>query len=212
MANYSNSSLYPWLSYEGQTFSKVLACKDNSTGSIKPVSCAQVCNDTQLLFTSPFQTSNLWICGFWSALIISLTNLDTGSVDPLLINGNSTENSKVAALLNQFENVGLNSSSYHLAPTYADLISGCFVAIYYTVKEYTFADNQNVNEFCTRWGLFPPFGIGSSGSVENLTESGSWVESCLDALCASNTLDPDLAGIGVCLSRLMNSVSLMISA
>lgn len=67
-----------------------------------------------------------------------------------------------------------------------------FHLLYYNAKFFTYADDGTTIAACTREELFP---LGSNTNTSAPITSA--LQTCLSAICAPITLNPDLAGIGV---------------
>ena len=176
MATFPNSSIQPWLNFS--TF-RVPTLRPCTTMNSTTVSCAQVCNDSALLFQD--QPSNLVTCGIWTTLVgASGANESYDPLDPDLL-----------PLMQSFANLGLVPSIYQYTASYADTISDCLEFIYRNTKEWSFSDNGDTAAACTRNDLFP---FSTTGPIHSTTQA---LEDCLKSICSPLTLNPDLAGIGV---------------
>ena len=176
MANSSNSSIQPWLDFSSHPVPTLLPCiNENLTN----VSCAQVCNDSAILFQN--LSSNLVTCGIWTTIVgASGANESHNPFDPDLLQ-----------LMSTFANFGLVPGIYQYTTSYADTISDCLEFIYRNIKEWSFSDNGDTAAACTRNDLFP---ILTPGPVNSTTQA---LADCLNAICSPLTMNPDLAGIGV---------------
>ena len=173
MATLSNSSIQPWLEFGSNQVLTLRPCtNENST----TVSCAQVCNDSILLFQD--QPSNLVTCGIWTTIVGA--NYSHNPFDPYFLQ-----------LMPTFASVGLVPSIYQYTASYADTISDCLGFIYHNIKEWSFADNGDTAAACTRNDLFP---ILTQGPVNSTIQA---LDDCLNSICSPLTMNPDLAGIGV---------------
>ena len=208
MALLSNSSVSAWLQFNG-TGPSLTSCQYvnytghldylegggaaiNSLPDITPMSCAQVCNDSASIF-SP-HTNNLATCGLWSTVLSGYTSF--GPNNSLLPN----EDHDSTDLFDLFHEVGLGLGAIEYATSFADIISTCFQLLYYNAKFLTYSDDGTTVAACTREVLFP---LGSN--TNTTTPSTSALEECLEAICSPITLNPDLAGIGVIASFLIQS-------
>ena len=172
----SNSLIQPWLDFSSSQVPKLLPCTNEN---LTIVSCAQVCNDSELLFQD--QSSNLVTCGIWTTIVgANGANESDNPFDPDLLQ-----------LMPTFANFGLVPSLYQYTTSYADTISDCLEFIYRNVKEWSFSDNGDTAAACTRNDLFP---FLTPGPVNSTTQA---LEDCLKSICSPVTLNPDLAGIGV---------------
>ena len=172
----SSSSIQPWLDFSSTEIPTLLPCTSaNST----TVSCAQVCNDSTVLFQN--QSSNLVTCGIWTTIVVaSGANESHNPFDPDFLQ-----------LKPAFADVGLVPSMYQYTASYADTISDCLEFIYHNSKEWSFSDDGNTVAACTRNDLFP---FLTPGPVTSTTQA---LEDCLKSICSPLTMNPDLAGIGV---------------
>ena len=176
MALVSNSSIQPWLDFSSNQVPKLRPC---TTANLTIVSCAQVCNDSAVLFQD--QPSNLVTCGVWTTIVgASGANESHNPFD-----------SDLLQLMPIFENFGLVPSIYQYTTSYADTISDCLEFFYRNIKEWSFSDNGDTAAACTRNDLFP---ILTQGPIGSTTQA---LEDCLKSICSPVTLNPDLAGIGV---------------
>lgn len=184
MATLSNSSIQPWLNFSSTQVPTLHPCtNENST----MVSCAQVCNDSIALFQD--QSSNLVTCGIWTTIVGARgANEGLNPFDPDLLQ-----------LMPTFANFGLVPSIYQYTVSYADTISNCLEFIYHNIKEWSFSDNGDTAEACTGNDLFP---FLTQGYVSSTTQA---LEDCLKSICSPRTLNPDLAGIGVITSFIIQS-------
>ena len=208
MALLSNSSVSGWLQFNGTDLGLTPCQYVNYTGhldyldgggaainslpDITPMSCAQVCNDSASIF-SP-HTNNLATCGLWSSLLSAYTAF--GPNNSLSPNGNRDSTD----LFDRFNEVGLGADVIEYATSFADIISTCFQLLYYNAKFLTYSDDGTTVAACTREVLFP---LGSN--TNTTSPSTEALETCLEAICSPITLNPDLAGIGVIASFLIQS-------
>ena len=120
-------------------------CQENDVG----ISCAQVCNNSALLFSA--QSTNLVTCGIWTSLVMAYGyryNEFNGTL--------ASTNVTVADMLSSaFNNFSLSAGDLYSVSSYADTISNCFQLIYTNVKHFSYADDGRVPAACTRQGLFP---------------------------------------------------------
>ncbi|KAM0805355.1 hypothetical protein BDR22DRAFT_394050 [Usnea florida] len=183
MATLWNSSIQPWLELgRNQNLTLPHCTKDSLI-----VSCAQVCNDSTVLFQN--QSSNLVTCGIWTTIVAaSGANESNNPFDPDPLN-----------LMPAFASHGLVPSIYQYTASYADTISDCLGFIYHNIKEWSFADNGDTAAACTRNDLFP---ILTQGPVSSTIRA---LDDCLNSICSPLTMNPDLAGIGVFSSFIIQS-------
>lgn len=187
--NSSASSIQPWLDFNG-TLPTIGPCKYVETGHreasrVIDANCTTVCNHTLSLY-SPL-VDNLVTCGLWATLISAYTIIrPENSLVP-----NSNELS--IHLLEQFGRLGFNGAVHEHALAVADSISWRLQRLHFDAKSSTSSNDGMTPVACTRSELFP---LGSNSNSTDHTLQA--LRSCLEAICSPITLNPDLAGIGVC--------------
>ena len=193
MATLWNSSIQPWLYFGSNKNLTLPHCTNDSL----IVSCAQVCNDSTVLFQD--QPSNLVTCGIWTTIFAaSGANESNNPFDPDLLH-----------LMPAFASYGLVPSIYQYTASYADTISDCLEFIYLNIKEWSFSDNGDTAAACTRDDLFPlltpdPVFLTTQAQEDNSTIQA--LQDCLKSICSPLTMNPDLAGIGVSPSNARKSI------
>ena len=215
MALLPNSSLHNWISFNETAWNNASfpSCQhvrwtlpngeDQPVRNITNASCMEVCNDSVSLFG---WQENLATCGLWSTLVYAY-NYDGPGLD----SSRYTERAPVD-LLNSFADVGLDADDpeyFQSAVGYADIMSACFVYLY----QLTQRDGGFVSGFCTKNGLFPysPWSgfYRPNGSVDaNFNHSATMLSICLVEMCSPVALNPELAGVGVSISNIMNMKSI----
>lgn len=227
MALASNSSIREWLEFNGTVPLTLQPCHqyiypDNYkiNESFIPVptiaNCTQVCNDSTSLFTSP--SNNLVVCGLWTQVIAYATYIGPGN--SILLPNNYSNPFEVYALEDgtfeaidptPFQAIGLNVNNTD-TPSYADIVSGCFMDIYSTVNVNASSGADTVPTACTKNSLFPLLtneswtGLQFSSMLEDQGKSVPYtVRDCIDAICSPRTVNADVAGIGVCESTTSTS-------
>lgn len=128
-------------------------------------------------------------CGLWSTLISTTTHL--GPDQSLILDEDNTS----SHLWEAFRAVGLDESIIQYTPSYSNQISACLMDVYHSAKVGSTFDDGTVPTTCTGNDLFP-FGNGTGSVNSTLASLGG----CLDQICATVTLDSDLAGPGVSFS------------
>lgn len=154
--------------------------------------------------------NNLVTCGIWTTLVSQYTFLGPGNT--ILEPESPSKTGHISTFdatsdLKSYETFGLDFNNTD-TPTYADTISNCLTDIYHVVKQNTFAADGSAPAACTRNKLFPfqstytlPLLPTDPGDLTTSGASGSpSLRTCIDAICAPRTLNPDLPGIGVRLS------------
>ncbi|KAK0508631.1 hypothetical protein JMJ35_008907 [Cladonia borealis] len=144
------------------------------------------------LYSPP--NDNLVTCGLWTTLISAYTTIGPGNYLVPNSNNQSTH------LLKQFQELGFNDDVHEQALAVADSISSLLQRLYFDAKFLTSSNDGTTPSACTRSTLFP-LGSNSSSTDHSLQA----LRSCLQAICSPVTLNPDLAGIGVFSSFLIQS-------
>ena len=193
---HSNSSIQPWLDFDGKSLPSIQPCVSFGNGSLasaKRIDCSQVCDNSTLLFGS-INAQNLVTCGLWS-LINNPLVVGTAAKD---YGWNATTfdahkwGSGVPSLLAPFTNLGLSPSNVNLSVTTRNVIGNCFSSIHALTRSGSSQADGGVNAACTTNGLFPA-SIFHHDPAAPLRE-------CIKSICSPTTLNPDLGGIGVCLA------------
>lgn len=201
MAAYADSKIVNWL--EGHPWTSIEPCQGHEIDTLDfaQADCAQVCNESRLLFDG--RSQNLVNCAFWATIADTLTDSPASFADKPQI-----PSDEAMQYLEQYEATGLDSRVFKYASSFLDIVGNCFMVIYLDRFQNTYLDDGSVHESCTRTGLFP--GSNVQGDVASLaTYTGKTLQSCLDALCAPVPLNPDLAGIGVFVAFIMQSAILL---
>ncbi len=205
MARYADSLLADWIN--GKPATSLEHCQAHSPlrGDFEPENCAQVCNNSYELFDG--RSQNLVTCGFWSAVVTSLVVMENlGAV--------SEFTADAEAFLKQYEPLGLELSVYQYAPRYADLIGSCFTWLYSVRFLNSYLNDGTVSLYCTKSGIFWSGARNEElrgGTSALAVTTGEALTGCLDAICAPFSLNPDLAGIGVFSSFLIQSGIVLIA-
>ena len=218
MKEFQHSWIVDWLNFNGTLPGSPEPCQwrgNYHNELLQTTSCSQVCGVSELLMDT--ETSNLVTCGQWSFLMNAwATTPETAGY-----------NFGFADALKPFESIGLEASNITYSNVtqgddgfesplvdasntpaaakgviYADLISTC-LQYEYQLLEFTCASvERSVPATCTTGQLFTNVLANSTADVDTLEvllrPMTSSLESCLSAICSPNTLNTDLAGIGVC--------------
>lgn len=203
MASLTDSSIQSWLTFDGTLPPTIQPCRfvDHSSASVYsptyPITdCSNVCNDSISLF-EPTNNDTLVTCGLWTTLVSSTTST-SDELGNYLLPPNDTQSLN---LLKAFNSVGLDLDMVQYTQSYAHTISDCLVEIYSDVKEFSFADDGTMPANCSENDIFP-FGTNASSSWNDNVES---LNTCMNLICSPVTLNPDLAGIGVFSSFVIQS-------
>ena len=172
MTDIQNSCIQPWLDYPYSQGSFTPRCHDPyPLYGAPPDSCMAVCNTSSLLGWS----NNLLTCGYWANLAaLSAQNAGSLSHGPPLQE------------LKKCNEVGLNASDTAYVKASQDAISSRLNGIGKSTRALMYQIDTSYYEPCSRLTLF---------------SSSTTVHTCIDAICAPRTLNPDLGGVGVSLSR-----------
>ena len=138
--------------------------------------CTKVCNSTIELLDVKLP-NNLLTCGLWTTLTV-LNHYPTLTVN-------------YAALLGRFDSLGLDASN--AAYTYAarDAVSTLMDTLLKKTRVQTYQGGSSVEGACSEQALFP------SGTLELDTDLPRFLRTCVNAICAPSSLNPDLGEIGV---------------
>ena len=110
------------------------------------------------------------------------------------------------ALLNPFRAIGLNRTDALDISAVKESFGSCFSAIYALSRLGTTEADGSIAASCTSNNLFPS--DLSNSSVHNTTGS---IANCVDAICTPATLNPDIGGIGVYLSFVIQNCTAMLA-
>ena len=164
--------------------------------------CADVCPQ-DLALNDPLRPQNLLNCGLWAFLASlwlqrsseayrSFSTLDTGDMTPM-------SSDELGPLLQGFNSLGLEASNASLILATRNTVSWLLISILAlnVIDSSGLGDGQAP---CTEQALFR-FGSKNVTWYNNLWEQ-TGILPCLDAICSSSTLSPDLGGIGVSIPEL----------
>ena len=161
--------------------------------------CSEVCGQ-DLALLDPSRPNNLLNCGLWAFLASlslqfpyesfgSFSTLDTGDMTPAPF-----DSDELGAMLQKFSPLGLQSSNASLILITRNTVSWLLTSILAlnVVDSSSLGDGQAP---CSGQALFR-FGSRNVTWYNNLW-SQTGILPCMDAICTSSTLSPDLGGIGV---------------
>ena len=196
----SNSSIHSWLDYNLENPLPILhPCAirtSNSTAQVPSVTttdCSLVCTNNTSLF-DPATPDNLVNCGIWISVVSNWqTQYEAITTIP-------------DALLDPFRAVGLNRTDALDISAVKETFGSCFSAIYALSRLGTIEADGSIAASCISNNLFP--NDLSNSSVHNTTGS---IANCVDAICTPATLNPDIGGIGVYLSFVIQNCTAMLA-
>lgn len=188
----TNSSIREWFDFDYMTSPTLPGCTINGT----EIGCSHVCNNRTSLFFA--QTTNLVTCGIWTSLILASSIFD--------IKGTLLEkNESIIQHLDPFhKDVNLKANDSQSVSIYADTISSGFGAIYEIVRTASFADDGTIPSACTKGSIFPADIYWRDGYQSPVID-------CVQEICSPLTLNPDLAGIGMFSSFLVQAALVFIA-
>ena len=196
----SNSSIHTWLDYNLENPLPILhPCAirtGNSTTQVPSVAttnCSLVCTNNTSLF-DPATPDNLVHCGIWTS-VVSNWQAEYEAITAI-----------PDALLDPFRAIGLNRTDALDISAGKETFGSCFSAIYALSRLGTIEADGSIAASCTSNNLFP--NDLSNSSVHNTTGS---IANCVDAICTPATLNPDIGGIGVYLSFVIQNCTAMLA-
>ena len=148
-----NSTLRDWVFYNlSQPVWQLSPCQtvDATTGSISYISCSQICNNSEALFDSSVQTSNLQTCGVWTTLLSAYSCMAPNRELSLANNGS------IASTRKAYDALGLDQEVYEYASSYANTIGTGHSFIYFDVLGYPYSDDGKIAGPYTGTRLFEP--------------------------------------------------------
>lgn len=152
--------------------------KPCSVGGVQS-NCSQVCPSPDSLFNTS-EPDNLVTCGLW-ATVCSYYEYNMYGNDSALM-----------AVFSAFDSVGLSLASDYTCGNLSVLVGNivdCAADFYSNAHSFT-NDNGFTSYSCSRRSLFAQAGVGG----------------CLIDLCSLPTLNPDIAGVGVCVRNFYNDL------
>jgi len=197
---FSDCSIQPWLNFNYNQLQAVLPCHIVTFQEASPLdaksmtraSCEDTCTDSTQIFQS--ETDNLLTCGLWSTIASHYYAAPTARNDL-----SQADDSGIALYnerLGPFDDVGLDSDSLRILSNVAEAIASCFASLYLFSRYPSVADDGNVAVECTQDILFSP-------PVDSFGWEVSAIAGCLGKICSPRTLNPDIAGVGVFSSLVM---------
>lgn len=181
-----NSSIQPWLDYDGGLITDVSPCSQwtdvpNATSPriITTDNCAAVCNETGLLSDSAM-SDNLLTCGMFAAL--ATTRQYTANATASLAN---------------FRHLGLDPDNMTSTNIVMDTIGYTLSTLYIQLSSWGISyDESSIPEACSGHNIFiRPNNLYQE--IHHATLSTGELQSCVDSICSPRRLDPDLGGVGV---------------
>ena len=207
-----NSWLQDWLDFNGTVSRNLAPCAfgENHYHSVyhqsfkdySQVSCALVCHEPSSLFDPISQ--NLVTCGLW-AIVVTAIQVSQPQANTTIYTSELQKNvTGVHLAYESFEGNGLSMDDTRYLSMVTDGIANCLSSSYDDSKSGTVAGDGTVPAACTKARLFVPpskFYITShpiESSLKELTKSTLYsLDDCLQGICSPRNFDPDLAGIRV---------------
>lgn len=196
----TNSSVQAWLNFDGTLPAALPVCQTvthpditTSRPDLTTTNCSIVCPNSTALF-NPYTPQNLVTCGLWATVVnpyfSSIEYRDTSF---------QAEVPNVSASLKPFQSVGLGASSPQQYTATVEAISLCLSAFDSYSRIGIMGDDEITISNCTRWSLFPI----ASNTENSYKHSIKSLRNCITDICAAPTFNPDLGGIGVFTSLIM---------
>lgn len=183
MAGISNSSIQPWLDLDlnaDNLPATITPCQNRQKGGrIVLGNCTTVCDDAGLLLYAD-QPNSLLTCGLWATLA-TLTQY------AFLTNDYHT-------LLGRFDSLGLDAGNATYAYAARNAVSTAMNTMLKITKVQTYQGGSSLEGACSEQALFPTSTLELDGDLPQ------FLRTCVNAICAPRTLNPDLGGIGVRIS------------
>ncbi|KAI4232424.1 MAG: hypothetical protein LQ352_008333 [Teloschistes flavicans] len=188
MTGITNSSIQPWLDFDGRNLpASIPSCRYIDEGAdayrnLSTTDCGRVCGSTQILYSTS-NPNNLFTCGLW--ITSTLNYYDAGKTqfwEDLLV---------------RFEGLGLNSSNVTQAYAARNAISTTMYSLEQASVLNTYQSGSSSHGSCSEQALFPDL---FSVHEPNLPK---YLHKCVNTICAPPSLNPDIGGIGVFISLLM---------
>lgn len=197
----AKSSIRPWLDFDGTNLPKLGAChrasfiSDFTAIALEDTACASICNDSvSLYYASSVMTrqqynANLANCGIWLTMTAAYYN-STGFPAPHIVSPVNWDG---------FADSTLNFSVLDRAPATAYAISAFLARMYKTLQGSLSFDDGKTPMACSPVSMFPLDGTDTlyPSTQYAIEQHVRTLHACLDSICSTPTLDPDLAGIGV---------------
>lgn len=195
MVGITNSSIQLWLDFTGDTPPAIPPCErqpqyfpyEGWLPALQAGNCTSVCNNSDSML-DPTLPNNLVTCGLWASLTV-MPLMTVGYPDII----NRTD--QVNALLEPFVQLGLNRNDAEYARATRFTVASGLGDLYNRIMSDTYMGGASFASACTEQKLFP-YSNPEYAVAENLPYS---LHACIEAICSTRTLNPDLGGIGVSL-------------
>lgn len=205
----TNSSIRLWLDFNGTLPSNLPSCQSFSQyGTIETVDvpCRDVCTYNGSFAES---TQNIITCGLWATVFnpyfVKLKQWGMTSTplklpaDPPALPPGSTE---------LFQSVGLGHMDFAQYDATTDNIASYIGHFYPFKKDVSGVDANYFKASCAKDALFP-----MQENPEASYRNSIWsLNDCIAGMCASPKINPDLGGIGVLLSLMIQSGIVVVAA
>ena len=192
MTGISDSSIQPWLDFQGDNLpANIPSCQTRQTdGRVILDGCLTVCNQSVELLNSD-KPNNLPTCGLYA----TLTMLDAYTLARNPIGSYDDSHDQYVALLGRFSNLGLKANDVAYALAARNAVSATMTVLQKITNIQTFRGDSLLEGACSEQALFPSATFGFN------TDLPQHLRDCVNAICAPRSLNPDLGGIGVRISR-----------
>ena len=167
MTDVKDSCLQPWLDYPSSQGTVAPRCIDPYPNHGSPLDSCMTVCNSS---SSSRTTDNLLTCGYWANLAARSARKVASSDGPLLQE------------LEKFNEVGLDANDTAYVEASQDALSSVLNEIGKSSRAMMYQTDTSYYEPCSKLALF---------------SSSTAVHTCIDAICAPRTLNPDLGGVGV---------------
>ena len=187
-----NSPIQAWLDFHGDNWpTTVPECHDlqDEDGVLaKTANCTTVCADSDANLSGSGTPNHLLTCGLWA----TMTWMD--------FSDNQTYTSQIShppdSLLGRCKNLGLNASNATYAFAARNAVSSALDTLAKNTRLQTYQSDPSSIGACSEQALFP-----SPSNDQIITDIHQSLRTCVSAICAPESLNPDLGGIGVGLTQ-----------
>lgn len=205
----TNSSIRLWLDFNGTLPSNLPPCQNLFPyGTLKAVDvpCRDVCTYNG---SFPESTQNIVTCGLWATVFspyfVKLKQWGMTSTplklpaDPPALPPGSTE---------LFQSVGLGHMDFAQYDATTDYIAAYIGSYYSSYKYISSVDANYIKASCAKDALLPIIDVPRSSYIISIRS----LNDCIAGMCASPKINPDLGGIGVLLSLMIQSGIVVVAA